>query len=146
MVERIRVYKPKLHYHGVVWEISGPRSNATQMKLIEEIREWISDDKGNLVYARAKGLGVSTNIEEGSLAIKNALEYFYEENLKDFIIETNSLSLKQMILKRWKISWKLVKTIEDIRDNIQKLNVTITHTYREGSTIVDSLANGIIES
>lgn len=59
----------------------------------------IRDDISDLVYTRAKGLGVSTITEEESIAIKEALEYGYESNFKDLIIETDSLNLKQIILK-----------------------------------------------
>ncbi|KAF3632412.1 hypothetical protein FXO38_26175 [Capsicum annuum] len=79
----------------------------------------IRDDQGNVIYARAKGLGVTTNTLAESLAIKEALKYCYENNFKEFILETDSLSLKQIILQLWRIPWELTEVIEDIRKNIQ---------------------------
>lgn len=52
-----------------------------------------------MVYAGAKGLGTSSNIEEEFIAIKEALEYYSEKNIEHLILETNSLSLKYIILK-----------------------------------------------
>lgn len=153
VVETLGVYKPKIHYHKVVW--SKPGVGQVKCNIdgaskgnsgLSSYGFCITDDKGDLIYARAKGLGVSTNTEEESLAIKQALEYCYEENIIDFIIEINSLSLKKMILNQWKIPWELAKTMEEIRDYIQKLNIIIIHAFKEGNTVVDSLANEVIES
>ncbi|KAM3218225.1 hypothetical protein P3L10_022755 [Capsicum annuum] len=102
----------------------------------------IRDNKSDLIYARAKGLGFSTNTEAASIAIKETLEYCYENDFKDFIIETDSLSLKQMKLRLWGIPWELAVTIEEIREYIQFLNVTITHIFREGNAMAKSLVNG----
>lgn len=41
-------------------------------------------DKGNVIYTRAKGLGIFTNTEAESSAIKEALKYYYDKNIKDF--------------------------------------------------------------
>ncbi|KAF3650246.1 hypothetical protein FXO37_18556 [Capsicum annuum] len=69
---------------------------------------FIRNERGDLVYARAKGLGLGTNTEDESTDIKEALEYCHEKLYTKFIIETDSLSLKHMILKQWKIPWELV--------------------------------------
>lgn len=98
------------------------------------------------MYARAKGLGLGTNTEVESIAIKEDLEYYYEKHFTNFIIETDSLSLKQMILMHCKIPWELVDIIEELGLFIQKLNVTATHTFREGNSVSDSLANEVIET
>lgn len=55
----------------------------------------IRDDKGDLIYARAKGLGLGKNTVAESITIKGALKYYFENDFKNFIRETDSLSLKQ---------------------------------------------------
>lgn len=51
-----------------------------------------------------------------------------------------------MILKNWKISWEVAEIMKDIRIIIQDLNITVTHTFKEGNIITDLLANEIFES
>lgn len=60
----------------------------------------IRDERGDLVYARAKGLGIATNTEVETTAIKEALEYCQGKSFSNFILEKDSLSLKQMIHKQ----------------------------------------------
>lgn len=102
VVETIRPYKPRLHYHKVMWLKPGigqakcdtdgaSRGNPG----INSYGFCIRDDKGDLIYARAKGLGFDTNTVAEAMAIKEALEYCYDEDLRDFILETDSLSLKK---------------------------------------------------
>lgn len=54
----------------------------------------IRDDQGDVIYARDKGLGYTTNTMVKSLVIKEALEYCYDNNFKEFALEIDSLSLK----------------------------------------------------
>lgn len=105
----------------------------------------IRDDKGDLIYAKEKGLGFSTNTEAKSISIKEALEYCFKNNVNDFIIVANSLSLKKMILRQWRIPWDLAVIIEDIREYILSLNITITHIFRKANSLTDSLANEEVE-
>ncbi|XP_015163816.1 uncharacterized protein [Solanum tuberosum] len=62
------------------------------------------------------------------------------------IIETDSLSLKKIILKTWRIPWEIIEKVEEIRELLQKTRATITHVFREGNCLADALANIAIES
>ncbi|KAG5581127.1 hypothetical protein H5410_051754 [Solanum commersonii] len=51
-----------------------------------------------------------------------------------------------MIEKQWKVPWELVERIEEIRVLVHKLQASLTHTFREGNCVADSLANEVVES
>uniref|UniRef100_A0A0V0H132 Putative ovule protein n=1 Tax=Solanum chacoense TaxID=4108 RepID=A0A0V0H132_SOLCH len=61
-------------------------------------------------------------------------------------IETNSLALKQMINKQWKVLWELIELIEDIRVKLHSMQGQVIHTFREGNTVADALANEVTDS
>ncbi|XP_049388482.1 uncharacterized protein LOC125852843 [Solanum stenotomum] len=106
----------------------------------------IRDDRGDIRYARAKGIGITTNTEVEVLAIHKVLEYSYYNDLRGITIETDSLSLKKMLLNQWKVPWEIIKRIEDIRQRLQQLDARIIHNFREGNTVADSLANEVIDT
>ncbi|WMV50754.1 hypothetical protein MTR67_044139 [Solanum verrucosum] len=80
------------------------------------------------------------------MAILEALQYCMGKELMGVIVETDSLSLKRMIEKQWKVPWELVERIEEIRVLVHKLQALLTHTFREGNCVADSLANEVVES
>ncbi|KAM3217162.1 hypothetical protein P3L10_026605 [Capsicum annuum] len=153
VVDSMGTYRPKLHFQKVLWK----KPDVLQLKCnidgacrgnpgMSSYGFFIRDDTRNLVYARAKGLGMGTNAEAEAIAVKEALDFCYEKDFKNLIIETDSLGLRKMIIKQWKVPWQIVEIIEDIRIYIHLINATITHTFRKGNTVADSLANEVIES
>uniref|UniRef100_M1DVG4 Non-LTR retroelement reverse transcriptase n=1 Tax=Solanum tuberosum TaxID=4113 RepID=M1DVG4_SOLTU len=74
---------------------------------------------GDLVFAKAKGIWMTTNMEAEALAIYEALSYFHGNGFRQVIIETDSLCLKRMILKQWRVPWEMVERIEKIRNRLQ---------------------------
>lgn len=52
------------------------------------------------MFAKARGIGMTTNTEEEeALAIYEALNYCYENGCRKVIIEIDSLAVKKMILQ-----------------------------------------------
>ncbi|KAH0646318.1 hypothetical protein KY284_034202 [Solanum tuberosum] len=80
------------------------------------------------------------------MEILEALQYYMGKELMGVIVETDSLSLKRMIEKQWKVPWELVERIEEIRVLVHKLQASLTHTFREGNCVADFLANEVVES
>ncbi|WMV18240.1 hypothetical protein MTR67_011625 [Solanum verrucosum] len=75
----------------------------------------VRDEEGELIYARAKGIGIATNMEAEALALLEAVWYCQQKDLKEPIIETDSLVLKRMVDNQWKIPLELEERIEEIR-------------------------------
>lgn len=57
------------------------------------------------------------------------------------MIETDTTSLKKMILRTWRITWEIAEILEDIIREVKQQQVTIRHIYREGNQMADYLAN-----
>ncbi|KAK4728475.1 hypothetical protein R3W88_021463 [Solanum pinnatisectum] len=85
---------------------------------------------GDLVFAKANGIGMTTNMEAEALAIYDALSYCHDNDFRQVIIETDSLCLKRMILKQWRVPWEMVERIEEIRNRLQQLKSQIIHTEK----------------
>jgi len=51
-----------------------------------------------------------------------------------------------MVDNQWKIPGELVERIEEIIRVIQSINASITHIFREGNCVADSLVNEVVES
>ncbi|KAH0776582.1 hypothetical protein KY290_007993 [Solanum tuberosum] len=149
LILNLTSYKPKLHFLSVTWR--PPEAHQVKCNTYGACRGnpgkssygfYIRDSRGYLIYAKAKGLGLATNQEVEAMAILSALRECLKRRLQDVIIETDSLSLKKIILKSWRIPWELIEIVEEIREIIQKTRATITHIYREGNC----LANIAIDS
>lgn len=100
------------------------RLNAIWMEHVEVIQEWqsllfcIRDDRGDLIFAKAKGIvkitnmeleplaireakaksiGEITNVEAEDLAIREALAYCQAQHLMEVTVVIASLTIKRMI-------------------------------------------------
>lgn len=80
------------------------------------------------------------------MAMLSALTECLKRRLQEVIIETDSLSLRKFILKIWRVPWELIEKVEEIREITQKIRATITHIFREGNCLADSLANIAMDS
>lgn len=79
----------------------------------------IRDSRGDLIYAKAKGIGIATNTEAETIVILSALRECLKRKLWNVIIETDSLSLKKIILKTSRIPWEIIEKVEEIRELLQ---------------------------
>ncbi|XP_047267409.1 uncharacterized protein LOC124897848 [Capsicum annuum] len=70
---------------------------------ISAITFCIRNEEGNLVFAKAKGIRETTNMEAEITTIAEALTYCQAQNIKGVTIETDSLISQKMIQDQWKI-------------------------------------------
>ncbi|XP_070035218.1 uncharacterized protein [Nicotiana tomentosiformis] len=68
-----------------------------QLARVSSLGFCVRDDEGDVVYARAVDLGVTTNVVVESKAILQGLEYCVEHDLHPLILETDSLVMKKAI-------------------------------------------------
>nr|XP_009793482.1 PREDICTED: uncharacterized protein LOC104240345 [Nicotiana sylvestris] len=61
----------------------------------------VRNDEGDVVYARAVDLGVTTNVVAEAKAILQGLEYCVEHDLHPLILEIDSLVMKKVIEGEW---------------------------------------------
>lgn len=75
------------------------------------------------------------------MVIPRDLNYIEMVCLDRVIIETNSLLVKNIIDRNWKVPWKVVTILEEIWRLSQGKSVIITHIFREENKMADHLAN-----
>ncbi|KAK6791791.1 hypothetical protein RDI58_010872 [Solanum bulbocastanum] len=93
------------------------------------------------MYAQAKGIGLDTNIEAQATTIQETLKISYRKRFQNLLIETDSLSLKNIIQMTQRIPWEIGEIMEDIMKEMRTQKAKIKHISREGNPIADYLAN-----
>ncbi|KAK4737233.1 hypothetical protein R3W88_000930 [Solanum pinnatisectum] len=76
IITKLKEYKPKIHHHYVQWKKPGRNKvkcntdGAARGNLgASSISFVVRDEEGDLIYARAKGIGIATNMKAEALAL-----------------------------------------------------------------------------
>ncbi|KAH0776320.1 hypothetical protein KY290_007731 [Solanum tuberosum] len=93
----------------------------------------IGNGEGNLIYAEVRRLFDGTNLVAEVVALRLGLEYCVQHNLLLVTLETDSLSLKNILDGIWEIPWSIVMEIKKIRMLMKDKEVTVEHILREGN-------------
>lgn len=64
----------------------------------------LRDPQGNLIYAEANQIGISTNIEVEAVAMWKAISYCLSRGICRLQLRIDSLLLKHIVANDWKIS------------------------------------------
>lgn len=83
-------------------------------------------------------------MEAEIIAMWNALKYCKRQGISNIILETDSLSLKNMIMRDWKIPWSLTEKIEEIHEIIANIHIQVMHIFREANQLADCITNLVI--
>ncbi|KAH0698803.1 hypothetical protein KY284_013018 [Solanum tuberosum] len=105
----------------------------------------IRNENGDLLYAEAKRIGITTNMVAELTGIWQALRYCKAQGYDHIKLETDSLSLKNMIRKEWRIPWELNERIEEIHELMNTLHIHIQHIFREANQLADFITNTVID-
>lgn len=105
----------------------------------------IRNSAGDLIYAEADSLGISTNMDAEITAIWKALRYCQQHCFQQVILEADSLVLKNILNGIWKIPWELIEKMENIMSITQSIDIIIEHIFREGNQLADCIANKAIQ-
>ncbi|WMV09739.1 hypothetical protein MTR67_003124 [Solanum verrucosum] len=73
------------------------------------------------------------------------MQYCLTQSFEKIILETNSLTLKNILTKQWKTPWEQAEKIEEIQKAITGKQVKMKHIFREANSLADYLANIGIE-
>lgn len=106
----------------------------------------LRDKHGNLIYAESQSLGISTNLEAEVTAVWKALMYCRQQGVTKVQVEIDSLILKNMIQRIWKIPWVIANKVEEIQELMQVIQAQIVHVYREANQLADYITNIAINS
>lgn len=101
-----------LHYHSVKWNF--PPTEWFKCNIDGASRGnpgeifygfCIKDSEGDLIYAEDKPKGVATNMGTETMAMLKVLRIGKSRKSSNILIEIDSLSLRNMIMREWKITW-----------------------------------------
>lgn len=67
-----------------------------------------------ILHAQAKGIGFATNIEAEARAIQEALNVSTKKSYRNLVIETDSLTLHNIILRIWRVPWKITDIMKEM--------------------------------
>ncbi|WMV19300.1 hypothetical protein MTR67_012685 [Solanum verrucosum] len=73
------------------------------------------------------------------------MQYYKRKSFEKIILETDSLTIKNILTRQWKIPWDYAEKIEEIQKIITRKQVNIKHIFREANSLADYLANLEIE-
>jgi len=72
-----------------------------------------------------------------SMAIWKALQYCLSQGFQQVSLETDSLTLKNILVRNWKTPWELVERVEDIQEIMSHMDVTIKHIFSKVNQLAD---------
>ncbi|XP_070041418.1 uncharacterized protein LOC142169055 [Nicotiana tabacum] len=101
----------------------------------------VRDHAGDLVFAKAKEIGETTNIVAEAKAIMEGLAYCVGRKLHPLIMETDSLVMRKIIDGEWATPWCVGAEVRKIKHIKNNYNIVFQHVLREGNIIADFFAN-----
>lgn len=104
----------------------------------------VRDNVGDLIYAEAQNIGVTTNMEAEVTVVWKALRFCQEQGFQHIKIERDSLCLRNMVKGIWKAPWKIVDKIEEILAIMETTYIHFEHIFREANQQADFIANTAI--
>ncbi|XP_059295508.1 uncharacterized protein LOC132048839 [Lycium ferocissimum] len=106
---------------------------------------YLRNAEGNIIYAQAEEMGITTNIDAEVMAILEALRYCRSRGMDNIIIQIDSEKVYKILEEGWKSPWGITIWIEEIKDFRNNMNVSYSNNLREGNKLVDALANQALD-
>ncbi|KAH0679660.1 hypothetical protein KY284_020745 [Solanum tuberosum] len=153
MVDILQNYKPNIHYLLARWKMpmegwitcntdGASKGNPGQSAYGFCLR----NRSGDLLYAEAQSIGEATNMEAEVRAMWEALTFCIRQRYNFIQLETDSLAVKNMIVKNWRIPWSISERMDDIHVMVEQINMQVQHIFRETNQLADYVANTAINT
>lgn len=85
----------------------------------------IRNHLGDLVWAETQRVEMATNNKAEALAILSCLRYCSKNGYKLTILETDSLTMKNILCVDWRIPWELVDIISEAKMIIDNMQIQV---------------------
>jgi len=95
----------------------------------------------NAILCFSEPLGICTSYQAELCGFIRAVETNHENNWNNIWIETDSSLVVLASKSSNQIPWNLRNCLNNVKVILQGLNCIISHIYREGNQVADSLAN-----
>uniref|UniRef100_A0A0V0IVP5 Putative ovule protein n=1 Tax=Solanum chacoense TaxID=4108 RepID=A0A0V0IVP5_SOLCH len=139
---------PKLYYQAVSWQkpdkdrVKCNTDGASRGNPRDSTYAFcVRDDKGDLIFAELHQIGITNNNMAEAIAVLKALRYSRQKQYRKVILETDSLRIRNILLREWKIPWELVEIMEEVICIIDQDGIEVNRVFREGNHLADALAN-----
>ncbi|MDV3190795.1 MAG: ribonuclease H family protein, partial [Candidatus Phytoplasma australasiaticum] len=103
----------------------------------------LRDTKGDIIYAEAGFIGLTTNIVAEATTVLKAIQHGKNNNILNMQVESNSLIIIKFIRAEWRIPWEIIEIIENSLTLSKEMYVHYKHTYRECNQLADARANSV---
>lgn len=90
-----------------------------------------------MIYARAKEIDRNTTTEAEALAILEACRLGENSQFSHFLVQTDSLLLRNFTGGSWKPSWHIIAWIDEIKDIMRRCNIQITLILGVGNKLTN---------
>lgn len=87
---------------------------------------------------------MGTSILAEATTVLKALTYYKLQGFGNVMIETDSLGLKKILTKEWRIPRENVHIVEEIQSLMELINNQLHHIYKEDNYLADVAANPAI--
>ena len=108
----------------------------------------LGNSAGQVVLAAAAFYGEGSNMNAECRALLDGLKLVLKHDLgmHQFLIESDSQILVQMVLKKVKVPWRLKNIMDQIWQMLGRLSFQLKHVYREANGIADFLASFVVQT
>lgn len=100
----------------------------------------IRNHKGDVLLAFSHYYGRVNSLVAEARALLDGLKYLQTLDCSSFIVECDSIVLVQIIRREVQCPWSILPFVRNIW-KLHSRSLNISHVYREGNTVADSLAS-----
>ncbi|KAK4724195.1 hypothetical protein R3W88_026974 [Solanum pinnatisectum] len=79
-----------------------------------------------------------------AIAIREGLQYCLDKHFHQFIIETDSLSMVNILNGEWESPWSVTMEVNSINKIRNSISVRVQHSFKEENTLADFFANLVV--
>ncbi|KAI8548900.1 hypothetical protein RHMOL_Rhmol07G0309800 [Rhododendron molle] len=107
----------------------------------------IRDSSGNWVFGfQRKDVVASSSTAVECWALRDGLQLVLERNLIGILVETDSLTLVQLLKQKVLCNHELINMLFDCRVLLDRLKTKVCHVYRDGNRSGDAIERANLSS
>ncbi|XP_075111672.1 uncharacterized protein LOC142181903 [Nicotiana tabacum] len=149
----IEQFTPTLKYTKVLWDFQEQgwvkvntdgvsRGNPGRSSIGFVLR----NEEGDVLYTCGKEIQEGSNSVAEAKAIYEAMKFCVQHDYALIDLHTDSMLLKKALTGEWNPPWVIGTMVEDIRELMNRANVKLSHTLKEGNQLADHIANYALDN
>lgn len=126
------------HTNWLKWNIDGASNGNPGNSACGGI---LRDHNADFILCFAEPLGICSSYQAELCAFMRAVELSHQNQWQNVWIETDSSLVVQAYRSSNQVPWQLRNRWNNVKTLIQRFNCIVSHVFREGNQVADSLAN-----